>query len=62
MMNGYSVEEVDDFLDERNVIYMPQDNIVYMDSFCYEGISCEEFENNVRELSAYFDSKYENNK
>ena len=60
--NKVCINLIEDFFNQKCITNLPYYEIVYMDSFCYEGISCEEFENNVRELSAYFDSKYENNK
>lgn len=52
------IQMLDDFLQERNVSYLPKEDIYGMDKFCYDGISCEEFENNVKELSEYLDNKY----
>ncbi len=39
-----------DFLEENYIIYSSPEEIQGMDSFCYDGISCENFENNIGTL------------
>lgn len=51
------INMVDEFHEEQRVEYMPYSEISGIDDFCYEGISCEEFEANVRELSKEYDTK-----
>lgn len=49
-----SPKQLDDFLYKRNITKI---EIYGMNEFCYDGIPCAEFEDNVRELSKYFDNK-----
>lgn len=52
-----SLNQLDTFFAEKHIENLPRSEIYGMDSFCPEGILCTTFENNVRELSEYFDNK-----
>ena len=51
------INMVDEFHKEQGIEYMPYSEISGIEDFCYEGISCEEFETNVMELSKEYDAK-----
>ena len=52
---------VDDFFQKYSMAHFPHSLIVGMDKICYDGISCEEFENNISEMSEYFDNRESSN-
>lgn len=51
------IDQVNNFLSEKNIEYLPYSEIYGMDTFCPNNILCTTFESNVKELSKYFDSK-----
>ena len=51
------IDQVSNFLSEKNIQYLPCSEIYGMDTFCPNNILCTTFESNVKELSKYFDSK-----
>lgn len=51
------IELLDDFFAENHVRILHRSEIKGMDNFCYDGISCEDFESNVTELSNYIDNE-----
>ncbi len=53
------IEELDEFLDKNRVGRLSSNEIRGMELFCYSGISCENFEKNVKILSAYHDKKFD---
>lgn len=58
VVDGYvRINLVDEFLEEQRIENLPYSRIYGMEEFCYDGISCENFEDNVRELSKSDDTK-----
>ena len=51
------IERIDAFLEENNAVFGNYHHIYGILNFCFDGISCMEFESNVRKLSKYFDDK-----
>lgn len=52
------VKSLDDFLQNNNVSYLHRDDIYGMNKICYDGIPCENFENYIMTISAYYDLLY----